>query len=324
MRAVRPPLSAVLAALVVGGCIGAVTESSAPVDQRVPGAWRSHARMPSTRQEVAVAALGGRVYVIGGFGASGEPVATVEAYDVAADRWESRAPLPAPIHHAAAGVVDGRLFVVGGYTGERLRWTAEPSVYEYDPAGDRWMARAPLPTPRGALAVVVVGGRLHALGGSGESVTGAHEVYDPATDRWRSANAVPIAREHLAAVGLRGRVWVIGGRARFVGPQYASVDIYDPATDSWQTGPPLPDGRGGIAAAVVAGRVLVFGGEAPFRVWSATEMYEEAGHRWIAKSPMPTPRHGIGAAVVGERVYVPGGATEPGFAATDVNESYAP
>jgi hypothetical protein len=53
-------------------------------------------------------------------------------------------------------------------------------------------------------------------------------------------------------------------------------------------------------------------------------MYEVAGNRWIAKEPMRTPRHGIGAAVVGNRIFVPGGGTQPGYAATNVNEAYAP
>ena len=71
-------------------------------------------------------------------------------------------------------------------------------------------------------------------------------------------------------------------------------------------------------------RILVFGGEAPLRIFSASEMNEVAGNRWIAKEPMPTPRHGIGAAVIGSRVYVPAGGTEPGFAASAVNEAYTP
>jgi hypothetical protein len=49
-----------------------------------------------------------------------------------------------------------------------------------------------------------------------------------------------------------------------------------------------------------------------------------AGQRWIGKDPMRTPRHGIGAAAIGSKIYVPGGATQPGLAATDVNEAYTP
>jgi Kelch motif protein/kelch motif-containing protein len=306
------------------GCVGHTTDSPAPIDQRAPGSWIRLAPMPTARQEVAVAAVGGRVWVIGGFAANGEPVATVETFDPALDLWETRTPLPAGVHHAAAAVVGERLFVIGGYTGGRVRWTASDALYEFVPTREEWQPRASLPTPRGGLAIAVLNGRVHALGGSGDSVTSAHEVYDPATNRWRAANAMPTARDHLAAVAFQNRVWALGGRASFMGEQYANVEIYDPATDSWRTGVPLPVGRGGLAAAALPDRILVFGGEAPLRIFNATEMWEVSGQRWIAKEPMPTARHGIGAVVVDGRVFVPAGGTEPGYAATAANEAYTP
>ena len=306
------------------GCVGRTTDSPAPVDQRAPGRWIQLTPMPSARQEVAVAAYGGRVWVIGGFAANAEPVATVETFDPAPNLWETRASLPVPLHHAAAAAVGNRLFVIGGYTGGRVRWTASDAVYEFVPTREAWEPRAAMPTPRGGLAVAVLSDRIHALGGSGERVTNAHEVYEPAANRWGAANAMPTARDHLAAVAFQGRVWALGGRASFVGEQYANVEIYDPGTDSWRTGSPLPVGRGGLAATALPDRILVFGGEAPLRIFNATEMWEVGGQRWIAKEPMPTPRHGIGAAVIDGRVYVPAGGTQPGFAATTVNEAYTP
>jgi N-acetylneuraminic acid mutarotase len=317
-------LALCLAVGITAGCVGATVDSSAPVDQSASGAWTTLAPMPSARQEVAVAALGTQIFVVGGFGAGAEPVAAVEVYDVATDRWAARAPYPAPVHHAAAAVVAGRLYVVGGYTGGRIGWTRSAGVHEYDPARDAWIARAPMPTARGALAVAAAGGRLHALGGDADGVTGAHEVYNPRTDRWTPAATMPTARDHLAAVAVGPRVWALGGRTSFFGTQYANVEIYDPATDSWRVGPSLPDGRGGLAAAAIGERVYVFGGEAPLRIFNANEMYEAAGTRWIAKAAMPTPRHGIGAAVVGDRIYIAGGATSPGFARTDVHEAFTP
>jgi N-acetylneuraminic acid mutarotase len=316
------PVALVL--ILAAGCLGVSTESAAPVDQMAPGTWTAMAPMPTARQEVAVAALDGRVYVIGGFGPRAEAMATVEAYDPATNRWEARAPLPAPLHHAAAAVVAGRLLVIGGYTGGRLRWTASDAVYRYEPDRNAWAAQAPMPTARGGLAVAVLGHRVHAVGGSSDRLRPDHEVYDPAADRWTTLSPLRTLRDHLTAVAFRGRLWALGGRTSFAGTQYATVEIYDPATDYWFTGPPLPTARGGLAAAALPDGILVFGGEAPLRIFNATEMYEPAGDRWIAKAPMPTPRHGIGAAVVAGRVYVPGGGRQPGFDATNVNEAYSP
>jgi N-acetylneuraminic acid mutarotase len=311
-------------ALVVAGCLGKTTDSSAPVDILSPGKWVPLAPMPTARQEVAVAELNGRVFVIGGFGPDNEAVATVEVYDPASDRWETRIPLPAPTHHAAAAVIEGRLFVVGGYSGGRVSWTPLRTVYEYDEARSSWATRAPLRQARGGLAVVALGGRLHAVGGSGDSASAAHEIYEPTPDRWTDGPPMPTARDHLAAVAFRGKLWAIGGRTSFVGTQFATVEIYDPAANGWTAGTPLPTARGGLAAAALGDRVYVFGGEAPLRIFSANEMWEVAGNRWLGKDPMRTPRHGIGAAVVGNRIYVPGGGTQPGYASTNVNEAYVP
>ena len=313
-----------LAALIVAGCLGKTTDSNAPVDIMSPGKWVPLAPMPTARQEVAVAQLNGRVFVIGGFGPDSEVVATVEVYDPATDRWETRAPLPAATHHAAAAVVGGRLYVAGGYGGGRVSWTPLRTVYEYDEARSSWSTRAPLRQGRGGLAVVALGGRLHAVGGSGDSASAAHEIYERTPDRWTDAPPMPTARDHLAAVAFQGKLWAIGGRTSFVGTQFAAVEIYDPAAKSWTTGTPLPTARGGLAAAALGDRVYVFGGEAPLRIFSANEMWEVAGNRWIGKDPMRTPRHGIGAAAVGNRIYVPGGGTQPGYASTNVNEAYVP
>jgi N-acetylneuraminic acid mutarotase len=313
-----------LVLLLAGGCVGVAVDSRAPIDQSRPGTWAPVAPMPTARQEVTAAALDGQVWVIGGLGDFAQPVDTVEVYDPVRFKWASRPPLPIALHHAAAAVVDGRLFVIGGYSGGRVRWTAEAAVYEWERQRQTWVARTPMPTPRGGLAVAVVDGRIHALGGSADRVTDAHEVYDPRTDSWTVRNAMPTARDHLAAVAFQGHVWAMGGRESFTGTQYANVEIYDPATDSWRTGVPLPEARGGLAAVTLADRIYVLGGEAPFRVYNAMEMYEVAGNRWIAKQPMPTARHGHGAVEVGGRIYVPGGGYRPGWAPTTVHEEFTP
>ena len=310
-------------ALMLASCYGAIVDSNAPQDI-AGGGWTTHAPMPTARQEVAVATVGDRVFVIGGFADRAEAVGTVETYHPATNTWDTRASVPVALHHAAAAVVDGRLFIVGGYTGGRIDWTAQRSVYEFDVARNSWATRSPMPTARGGLAAAVLTGRIHAIGGSTGSASDAHEVYDPATDRWTRMAPMPTARDHLAAVAFQGRLWAIGGRSSFIGTQYPNVDIYDADSDRWFRGPPLPAGRGGIAAAVLGNHVFVFGGEAPLRIFNATEMWEASANGWIAKASMPTPRHGIGAAVVGDRIYIPGGGTEPGYARTNVNESYRP
>jgi N-acetylneuraminic acid mutarotase len=83
---------------------------------------------------------------------------------------------------------------VGGYGPD---WSPVATVFEYDPAQDTWRARAPMPTPRGALAVGVIGEKVYAVGGvgAGRRNTGATEAYDPQSDRWRTR--APIRRHGI-------------------------------------------------------------------------------------------------------------------------------
>ncbi len=247
-----------VAGLLLAGCIGKTTDSPAPIDIKSPGQWTAHAPMPTARQEVAVAELNGRIFVIGGLGDSAEPVATVEVYDPATDRWESRAPLPAATHHAAAAVVGGRLYVAGGYTGGRVSWTVQRTVYEYDDARSSWATRAPLRMARGGLAMVALGGRLHVVGGSSEGATNAHEVYDPATDAWSTGTPLPVGRGGLAAAVLGDAVFVFGGEAPL--RIFSATEMYEVAGNRWIGKDPMRTPRHGIGAVAVGGKIYLPGG----------------------------------------------------------------
>ena len=107
-----------------------------------------------------MAEVGGKIYVVGGFGGERE----LEIYDPAANRWSRGASIPRELHHAAAVGWQEKLYAVGGFV---EGWTPTDDVHEYDPASDRWKRLAALPTPRGALAAAVLGGKVHAVGGVG-------------------------------------------------------------------------------------------------------------------------------------------------------------
>jgi len=151
------------------------------------GTWQVRAALPSSRTEVAAAELGGKIYVIGGYGKTGK---LVEEYDPEKDRWRARASLPQALHHTGAAALNGKLYVIGGYVSGV---GAVDTVYEYDPAADRWTAKKPMPTARGALAVGVIGGKIFAAGGVGvdRRNTHANEAYDPIQDRWTKHAPMP-------------------------------------------------------------------------------------------------------------------------------------
>ncbi len=126
------------------------------------GAWRAAADLPNPRNHIGGAALGGKLYAVGGqrLGdeVSGNQV-SVGVYDPDTDRWEAVADLPVPLGHisAATFAYRGRLMVVMGTTQGRKK---TPEILAYDPAADRWDILTSMPGARSATVAGVIGDEL--------------------------------------------------------------------------------------------------------------------------------------------------------------------
>src|SRR5918999_2206432 len=162
------------------------------------GSWTMKAPIPIARNEVAVAAVGEKVHVIGG-SVKGIAGTYHDEYDPATDRWRTRAPLPHGLDHIGTTVLNGKIYTVGGFVGS-VHKDGQPHVLEYDPAADKWRALSPLKSGLGSVAVTVLDGKIHAVGGRNPAgQTGAtHQVYDPASDTWSERAPLPKTRDHMA------------------------------------------------------------------------------------------------------------------------------
>ncbi len=292
------------------------------------GAWTELAPLGmGARQETGVAALGGRIYVLGGFNDSLAIVPRVEAYDPATEEWSGVAPLPIPMHHANTAVVGERLYVLGALiTG---LFTAIGDSYVYDPATNSWtqLTSMPLGTERGASGTAVIGTKIYVAGGFRRNASVADfSAYDTAKDSWEVLPGLDEPRDHLIAAAAGEKFYAVGGRRN--GSLRGNVDEFDPATGKWTAKAPMLTARAGTAGALVGNRILVAGGEGnpndPSGVFAETEAYDPAKDSWQKLEPMLTPRHGTGGAALKGVFYVPGGATHQGFGAVATNESFGP
>src|SRR5690349_17864574 len=194
--------------------------------------WKALAPMPTKRGSPVAAAVGDKIYVIGGAvpgpGQSAvhparphTSVSTVEEYDPAANTWRARAPMPTPRNHAVAGAIGGKIYVASGRVG----------------------------------AAFISGG---------SSNIGVIEAYDPAIDSW-SQGLARMANARSAGAGgvCRGRLYITGGEYQDPGMMatFRSLEAYDPATNSWQMLPPMPVSRHGLAGAVVGSRLHMVSGD---------------------------------------------------------------
>lgn len=312
-----------------------MTMSLVFADSAQKGTWTEGASAPTKRTEVAVTAVKGKIYVVGGF--SGELSLknalsfaishTIETYDPITNTWSTTTPLPEGRHHAGIASLDGFLYIIGGFAKSLLSvWHAVPTVYQYNPATNKWRELTPMPTARGALGVTVYQNKLYAIGGyDGERNPDVVEVFDPRTNTWSSAASLPTPRDHLAVVTVGSEIYAIGGRS---GLDYhknkGTVEAYNPKVDQWQVRADLPTARSGIAAGVIDNRIYILGGESGEGTFATNEMYFPAADHWQTMTPMPTARHGLGATVVGGRLYVISGGPTPGASFSQVNEIFTP
>ena len=282
-------------------------------------AWATLAPVLAPRQEVAVAAVNGKVYLIGGFGDGGVPLSSVEQYDPATNTWRFVAPLPQPRHHAGAAVIGSSIYVVGGFSA--FAFDPQSSVYRYDTQLDQWTEVASLPKARGALGAVTIDGKIYAVGGlpGGRDLT----VYDPATNTWSELPPMPTPRDHLAAVASHGILFVAGGRF----PNNTNAfECYEPGPRRWTALPSLPTARGGITGAAIGDRIYIFGGEGNPESANGTfrevESFDLVTFTWRAEPSMPNPRHGIGAAAIGKLIYIPAGGPIQGLSTTAHHDAF--
>jgi hypothetical protein len=258
-------------------------------------------------QEAAAATVDDRLYVVGGYDRARNTSDRVFEFD--GSSWATGPTLPMKVNHPGAAALGGNLVVAGGFT---PRGDATNRVIMLSPGASGWREVAPLRHPRGALALLSLGGRLYAIGGRDRSTqVSVPEVYDPKQDAWRDLPAMPAPRNHVAGFVDGAAVCVAGGRTPDTS---AEIDCFDPSTSNWRPHGTLPTATSGAAAAVLHGATFVAGGEPAGETRVVDLVQRFRLHAWSSES-MLVPRHGTASAIYRNRLWLCGGATSAGFAA---------
>ncbi|MFE7403705.1 carboxypeptidase regulatory-like domain-containing protein, partial [Streptomyces sp. NPDC057557] len=195
------------------------------------GSWTKLASAADTREgHPAHGFIGGKLYVVGGWGASGDPDAKLEVYDPASNSWSTKASSPKPYAGSGSAVLGGKLYVVGGCTDSC--GTTDATVY--DPSSDSWSQIASYPEPISWQSCGGIDGKLYCAGGnSGTSSTKHAYVYDPGADSWSPIADMPADLWGSAYSVGNGKLLVSSGvvndSAAITNQGYA----FDPGTGSW-------------------------------------------------------------------------------------------
>ena len=316
---------------------GNTSAPAAPATVTVPsgspgtgaGVWTADVALPSALLDGSGAAIGTKVYVLGGKTSSG-PVSTLRIYDTVTRAWSTGAPKPGTaVENPAVVEAGGFLYAIGGsvaaFTG------AVATAYRYDPAANTWATVASMGTARGGAAAVLLGQSIWVLGGmSGAGASLATtERLDLATGTWSAGPALGTARDNPGAAALADGIIVVGGRTRLangteVSANLASTEFLPTSGSAWQPRAAMITGRRAFAVGVVNGTVVVAGGERQTNgaAWPQTEAYDPSTGAWRSLASMTTPRHGAAAAVVAGRLHVVGGGTVGGSSYSTVHEVF--
>jgi hypothetical protein len=272
----------------------------------LPGAaqtWESVAPMSAGRTDAAAAALGGRLFVIGGVAAGGTVLRSGEVYDPATNTWSAIATLSDPRAGAVALTENGTLLLVGGRDDER----ASDDVERYDPFGDAWTEEESMDEDRDGLAAGLIDGDLYAIGGADRDGTLRSDAELRGGSSWQSYGpwALSPGRAGVGSAVADGALVVAGGFSSF-GPLDA-VTRYVP--DAAGTAlPALPGARGGVAMVARAGELYAVGGRtASDGLLSDVLFLAPGAASWVMLTSLPEPVENAVAVVVGTHLYVAGG-----------------
>ena len=141
--------------------------------------WRSVTNIPRNVQMSAVARVGDKAYLIGGYLMDEDRMTgDVMTFDFRTGQWDVNSCQPMPADRArafayssAAPVIDGKIYLIGGGEGSMSGgvW-ASNKVDVYDPATNSWSVQRPLPFSVDNHLSVAVGSRIYVIGGNMETL----------------------------------------------------------------------------------------------------------------------------------------------------------
>ncbi|GBP74226.1 Kelch-like protein 17 [Eumeta japonica] len=208
--------------------------------------WEIMAPMATPRYNVGVAALGGRLYAVGGYMYNlnyEETLSTGEVYD------------PTHLDKLSRHVAITKKI---------------PIVYERDASSleellgetNKWSPMAAMDEAREGMGVVVFNEKLYVFGGDGAyGELSSIEAYDPEADKWTPAGDMPHALYNMSIVTHRGAIYIAGGKM----PSCTSKSLlrYEPTAGlrgEWRYCAEMSRRRHGHAAAVLDDWLYVIGG----------------------------------------------------------------
>ncbi|XP_042526094.1 kelch-like protein 34 [Dipodomys spectabilis] len=199
--------------------------------------WTVLPAMGEARAYFWCGVVGESLLAVGGLGANGEALASVEMYDLRRDRWTATAALPRALHgHAGAVGAQGVIYISGGKAGRGDNGASSlRDLYVLGPGEKAWSKRAPMSTARFGHHLAVLRGAVFAFLGRFEPFSEI-ERYDPGTDQWTRLRPLPYDRFCYGLAVVEETALLLGGLKWRGSRQVPTRNVvgYDLDLDHWE------------------------------------------------------------------------------------------
>ena len=280
--------------------------------------WTDRKQMREARHSLVLSEpYLGYMYAMGGIGASGQRLATVEQYDIAKNLWKARASMPEPRYGGnGAAMINGVIYVAGGSDASGRRTN---TLFAYTPASNSWKKRKPLPITSGCGGSAAIAASLYVYSGCRNQF----HLYNTLNDLWFTLPSPPLMHAYPAMARIGGKIYLAGGLR--LGVPTTALHVYDSNTRRWTAGTPMPEYRYQAAAAAVGGKLYVVGGLGPPSHSRTTTLliYDPTTKRWSAQSMPHAAPDLLGVVRAGSQLYLAGGRVSESIATAKV-ERYTP
>ncbi|KAK7489369.1 hypothetical protein BaRGS_00019313 [Batillaria attramentaria] len=211
--------------------------------------WFRKSDMCTARSFVAVAAVGGYLYAIGGEDRAAS-FSTVERFEPKSNAWTEAPSMKGKRAGAGVTVCDGKIYVAGGY--DKILHTDRASMECFDPDTQEWTLTAEMEKARSGLALVALDHFIYAFGGRfrpTDQYFDLVERFNTVTRQWTTIRPMQKPRAWAGVAVFDNRIYVCGG---FDGQNRLSdSEVYDPEIDQWTWISNMIVPRAGCGAAVV-------------------------------------------------------------------------
>jgi len=268
---------------IIGGCASAyqgetagclnvtdVIETFTPTPNTATpiGTFATLATMLRPRFRHSAAAIGTKIYVLGGRDVNDNIIPNIDIYDTVADSWSTDGVLYFNVSDHGSFVVGSTIYLVGGYD---QNYDSLNLVYAYDTTTKTWTQKANLTHDRGDISVDYLNGFAYAVGGYSMNDWCAPlaivERYDPVANAWTDVAPMKYPGGDKASATLGGEFIVLGGEQKdtpinctYSVPIY-NVESYDPPRNTWFQEEALIVPKFRFDAEPLNGSVYVFGGQ---------------------------------------------------------------